>query len=430
MRATGDDVKIAIGIPIFRSDAVVNFAIESALSQASSVTEIIIADNASNRSAETIQRWRRDARVRYINSGSNVGPLCNFIRCWEASNERYFIWLGDDDFLHPSLGESLREQISKSTEETVAWNFLPSTHSSCSGTSISGNEFHEIDGRTSVERIIQIQRCNRWNHFFYSVYDRNQISINSLKFFQAHWKSYSNPIDWAWTYSVAISGKMALVPEQLYFYRDDNWRDPIATYRREAMAFADFLKPGHSLTETLLLLAVNSSLLKLLFLVQHCHYLQSGLSNESEDTTTQRESQLFKSLIMTIGNIFTSSLINIAGSDRSKTALRLESLLKKPFEDKVVFAIADILNASLKPEYSIEEITNIVMLKGNSKHRQSTSNVFSQEKLGGIAIGKAAFRAASSLMLETVPLKKVLSKVKYRLITRRNTRVVYLPLEK
>jgi glycosyltransferase involved in cell wall biosynthesis len=272
-------VQISIGIPIYREEACTDFAIASAICQPYPVDEIIISDNCIGRDQGKIAQWTKDPRVIYISSGQNVGAIGNFIRCWNAAKHRYFIWLGDDDFLHPSFASSLDRHVSKAEPGIIGWAPLPSTHLSNFGTSISGCSFASVNGASPAERIKQIHALNQWNYNFYSVIDRNAVSVNTLEYFYQNWNSDFGDFDWAWTFSLATSGKFKLLPEQLYFYCFDNWACEEDFRRSQRSRFLGFMNKAHYSETTLDLLAALNGFV--FFALYIAHYIDSSISMRS-----------------------------------------------------------------------------------------------------------------------------------------------------
>jgi len=92
---------VTIGIPTFNRASTLGRALESALAQDYSTLEIVISDNASQDTTETLCRRyeSRDRRVRYIRQPANVGPTENFNAILRIAHGEFFMWLGDDDWI-------------------------------------------------------------------------------------------------------------------------------------------------------------------------------------------------------------------------------------------------------------------------------------------------------------------------------------------
>jgi glycosyltransferase involved in cell wall biosynthesis len=353
--------KISIGIPISRNMPCTYFAVASALAQSSAVSEIVISDNCLNRDSKKVSRWLEDERVRYINTGQNVGAIGNFIRCWEEANERYFIWLGDDDFLHPSFGASLLKHIERSDGGIVAWSLLPSVHLSDRGTRPSGSIFPSIDGATAAERVRQVQSVNRWNFFFYSLFDRQNVSIHTLKYFMENWPSYTGDFDWAWTYSVAINGRIELVPEQLYFYNFDNWNSIGDANDREMTAFRNHLKPDSNKVDLKILMHVNCVLVSVLFILEHLLAQSKYTINYAFDY--QSRNGATQSMADSLRSFWVCRFNGLLSPAESELHARLQDVLNCARGEVFLLELTDLLAARLSENSDIRSYVNSVILR-------------------------------------------------------------------
>src|SRR5207247_7417863 len=89
------------GIPTFNRFEILKRAVESVLSQDYADLELVISDNAST---DGTQAWcddlaRRDGRVRYIRQPLNLGSGANFAEVFRNARGRFYMVLGDDDWL-------------------------------------------------------------------------------------------------------------------------------------------------------------------------------------------------------------------------------------------------------------------------------------------------------------------------------------------
>ena len=95
---------VTIGIPTYNRCELLERSITSALSQDYPLIEVIISDNASTDSTEQLcQRYcEKDKRIKYVKQLSNIGPGENFSQVLFLASGKYFMWLGDDDWLDPA----------------------------------------------------------------------------------------------------------------------------------------------------------------------------------------------------------------------------------------------------------------------------------------------------------------------------------------
>lgn len=413
---------------MFRDDASSNFAVESALAQPDPIGQIIISDNNLQRNQESVRRWSRDSRVRYINSGQNIGSVGNFIRCWEEASERYFLWLGDDDFLHPSFGRSILKQIQKSNDSVVAWSSLPSIHLNDQGAIISGRRFQSIDANSSAQRMRQVHGWRDWNYFFYSVYDRQAISIDNLKYFHENWYSHLINLDYAWTYAVAISGMMSLVPEQLYFYCNDNWRNFGDWNRRETRNFSVFLKPGISESDSALLRRLNVDLLNALYVLRHCQQIEPANRNAPAGATTPRHPHAGQDLADAVSNVCFYRSRNSPVDANSTIAQRIQDILSKLTGKIFLLELVDLLNSQLQEQHSIANVASEII--NGAGDTQTIINALNRGKQNGRGATIASLiKGLTAPAWQSKLVREGLSFTKRCIRPKKKTRTIVLPLQ-
>ena len=198
---------------------------QSAMSQSDNCNEIIISVNNVERCSNLVDDWRKDSRVKYINGNGNIGMYKNFVRAYDNSKNRYFCWLSDDDFLHPILADVVSSCILNNLDHDVlAWTGLSSVHSNGHCSRLTGRIYPSFTSTKPINRLRDVAFFGQWNYPFYSIFDKNKVSIETLRKF-CDWPASVDGMDWAWTYSLALRGKIKVVPEQMYFYNIANWEN-------------------------------------------------------------------------------------------------------------------------------------------------------------------------------------------------------------
>lgn len=93
--------RISIGLPVFNGENFLAETLKTLLAQTYEDFEIIISDNASTDSTESICRnfAAQDERIRYYRSSQNLGAAPNFNRVFELANGEYFKWAAADDLV-------------------------------------------------------------------------------------------------------------------------------------------------------------------------------------------------------------------------------------------------------------------------------------------------------------------------------------------
>lgn len=101
---TPDTPLVTIGIPTYNRAKLLRRTIESSLGQDYDMIEVIISDNASTDDTQSIcqELCNKDARVKYIIQQSNIGASANFADVLKRATGKYFMWLGDDDWIDNS----------------------------------------------------------------------------------------------------------------------------------------------------------------------------------------------------------------------------------------------------------------------------------------------------------------------------------------
>jgi glycosyltransferase involved in cell wall biosynthesis len=107
--------RVSIGVPVFNGAEFLAPALDSLLAQSYRDFELIISDNASTDSTETVcrERAQRDPRVRYYRNETNLGGRHNFNRVFELATGEYFKWAAHDDVHEPTYLERCVEVLDR-----------------------------------------------------------------------------------------------------------------------------------------------------------------------------------------------------------------------------------------------------------------------------------------------------------------------------
>jgi glycosyltransferase involved in cell wall biosynthesis len=106
---------ITIAIPTFNRATQLQELLEVLLPQIAAYPEIdlYISDNASSDQTEPVVRsfLEGGASIRYERQPVNVGPDCNFVKCFRQARGKYFWMCGDDDIICPGTIDKVLRQI-------------------------------------------------------------------------------------------------------------------------------------------------------------------------------------------------------------------------------------------------------------------------------------------------------------------------------
>lgn len=137
---------VSIGIPTYnRAHSYLRYALRSAVSQSYKNIEIIVSDNCSTDSTESVVKEFDDSRVRYYRQTENIGPVPNRNFCLEQSQGQYFLLLFDDDVIDDDFISTCVEAVKCNSEPGVILtgtrvidpkgNVLSSSHNTMNGCS-------------------------------------------------------------------------------------------------------------------------------------------------------------------------------------------------------------------------------------------------------------------------------------------------------
>lgn len=116
---------VSIGMPVFNGEKYIREAIDSLLAQTFTDFELIISDNASSDTTQSIceEYLRKDSRIRYIRQDENRGPLANFLFVHSEAVGKYFMWAAHDDRWQEDYIDKLVVILEKEPECSLAFSY-------------------------------------------------------------------------------------------------------------------------------------------------------------------------------------------------------------------------------------------------------------------------------------------------------------------
>jgi len=98
---------VSVGMPIYNSARHLRTALDSLQNQTLTDFELIISDNASTDDTQAIceEYMRRDARIRYIRQGHNIGAPRNWNVLVHEARGELFKWASGNDYCAPTMLE-------------------------------------------------------------------------------------------------------------------------------------------------------------------------------------------------------------------------------------------------------------------------------------------------------------------------------------
>jgi glycosyltransferase involved in cell wall biosynthesis len=90
---------VTIGLPVYNGGDTLRRVLESIVVQTRKDFKVVISDNASSDSTESICRefQKKDDRLVYVRQPSNIGAEANFDFVLSAADTKYFMWAAADD---------------------------------------------------------------------------------------------------------------------------------------------------------------------------------------------------------------------------------------------------------------------------------------------------------------------------------------------
>lgn len=98
------ELKITVGLVTYNRPEFLREAVHSVLRQSFENFELIISNDYPE-DAVTFESLgiKSDPRIRIVNQESNLGEVRNMNYLLESAQGKWFVWLGDDDLLHPEF---------------------------------------------------------------------------------------------------------------------------------------------------------------------------------------------------------------------------------------------------------------------------------------------------------------------------------------
>ena len=98
---------VCIGVPVYNGEKFLKNCLDSLLSQTFTNFNLIISDNASTDSTQSIcqEYVQKDKRIQYYRQTKNIGIILNHKFVLAKSTSKYFLWAAADDLWHNTFLE-------------------------------------------------------------------------------------------------------------------------------------------------------------------------------------------------------------------------------------------------------------------------------------------------------------------------------------
>lgn len=197
--------KVSVVMPAYNSGRFITEAIASVLAQTYSNWELLIVDDAStDATAELLQNFRQDDRIKIFRFSENKGTQFSRNKAIEEASGDFIAFLDADDLWKP---EKLYLQL-----QMMQTNKLPACFSSYELISENGQNLHTKIEALSLLSYQKLQKANYVGNLT-GIYDVRQLG----KVFAPDLKKRQ---DWAlWLEVIRLGGAMYSIRESLAYYR-------------------------------------------------------------------------------------------------------------------------------------------------------------------------------------------------------------------
>jgi len=231
--------RVSIGMPVYNDDKFLRPALDSLLAQDYADYELIISDNASTDATEAIGREyaARDRRIRYHRNATNIGASDNFNQVFRfSSGGEYFMWAGGHDVWAPTY-------LSRCVEVLEGDASIVHCNSVAHYMSYDGKDLgliRQIDTRPySLFVRANLVRFQASIFLIYAVFRSRALRQVGLLSHEALGS------DLLLGFELSLRGPFAVVPEPLYFMRDNRGENSRPISRAQGVAlFRERMFPG------------------------------------------------------------------------------------------------------------------------------------------------------------------------------------------
>jgi glycosyltransferase involved in cell wall biosynthesis len=239
---------VSIGTPVYNGEDFIRQAIESVISQDYPNIEMVISDNASTDSTQSIceEYATKYPQIKYYRQSTNLGMNTNFNASLELAQGEFFCWLSHDDFLAPTYISKCLDMLDRYPQAIACCseiNFVNYDGSIREGWTKAYKNFDALN-KDVVGRVHELISKVGW-FALYSVF-----RIDVLKSMSKCQDRY--PDDVLLMLEWLLVGEIANIPEYLYNYRvpniDKNHEDYIRAFRVPPAMAAEVRKGSFTYT--------------------------------------------------------------------------------------------------------------------------------------------------------------------------------------
>jgi glycosyltransferase involved in cell wall biosynthesis len=245
---------LCIGLPVHNGGTYLGPALDSLLSQSFGDFVVVVSDNASTDATPDIclDFARRDPRVLYTRTASNIGAGPNFNRVFSYCRSPFFKWMAHDDMLAPGALESMMAALAAAPEAVVAHSRLALIDDCGRPLTVDrdgrvmdhkGRPFHRLEpphlaeGSRPSRRFAEALRRMNWCTGVFGI-----IRADALARTHLHGSYYE--ADRVLLAELALLGRFVQLDEPLMVKRCHEGVSVLKPYREQARMINPMVRPG------------------------------------------------------------------------------------------------------------------------------------------------------------------------------------------
>ncbi len=206
---------VTIGIPVYNGEKYLREALDSVVKQDYQNLEIIIADNSSTDSTQSICQEYTElyTQIIYHRQSENIGAVANFNYLVKIANGSLFCWLANDDFLAPTYISSCVSKLDLHPQAIACCSEINFINEDGGLRASWTNCYSNIDGlgKDIIERTREVTSKVGW-YAVYSVFRTEVLRQSSLC-------QPKYACDVLLLIELLLLGEIVKVPEHLFYYR-------------------------------------------------------------------------------------------------------------------------------------------------------------------------------------------------------------------
>lgn len=157
---------LTIGMPIYNAENYLEQALNSVLASTYTDFKVMLVDNASTDSTESVSRdfAASDSRIDYYRHDRNLGAAANFNWVWDHAESEYFKIFAHDDLIRPTFLERCMDALEERPDYVLATSLVE-------GIDASGTSEGPVD-----EKLVRMDDPDPVVRFGHFITTRNRVT--------------------------------------------------------------------------------------------------------------------------------------------------------------------------------------------------------------------------------------------------------------